>query len=114
MFPARIARFDTRDVYGTARDLNGGIQMRDTRYAREIASASVNEARVERLFIKAKGQDEIRFSWWKDGRRLMPRALDLPEAELVELLSAGIDNDVFTDRFLADLAQVIATHPARA
>ena len=44
--------------------------MRDTKYATELAMASISfpagdQARIERIHIKEIGQDEIRFSWWK-------------------------------------------------
>ena len=48
--------------------------MRDTDYARELVLPAVleysdgtNEARLERLYVKAPGTVEIRLSWWKDG-----------------------------------------------
>ena len=64
--------------------------MRDTPYASEIARASIgfdaaNERRIERIHVKEQGQDEIRFSWWKDGR-MTPRPLDLSEKDLLTLL----------------------------
>jgi hypothetical protein len=64
--------------------------MRDTSYATEIARASIgfdaaNEGRIERIHVKEQGQDEIRFSCWKDGR-MTPRPLDLSENDLLTLL----------------------------
>lgn len=80
--------------------------MRETEYARELASASVGEARIERIHVKELEQDEIRFSWWKDGR-MVPRPLDLPEDELLELLQSGLNAGVFTDRFVLQLARIL-------
>ena len=42
--------------------------MRDTSYATELATAEVENCRIERLHVKAEGQVEIRFSWWPDGK----------------------------------------------
>jgi hypothetical protein len=77
--------------------------MRDTSYAKEIASASIafdeaNEGKIEKIFVKETSQEEIRFSWWKD-RRMIPRPLDLSENDLIELLKNAIEADVFSSEF---------------
>jgi hypothetical protein len=74
--------------------------MRDTAYAREIKRAHItlgdgSEARIERIFVKSERQDEIRFSWWKDGKIVM-RPLDLSEADLINLIGEAVRNDLFT------------------
>lgn len=79
--------------------------MRDTEYATEIASSALkcqsgDEARIERLLIKASGQEEIRFSWWKDGRMMM-RPLDLTEEDLFRLLVQGIRDGVLCSKVCA-------------
>ena len=57
--------------------------MRDTGYATEMKTVSDNYGQtIERIFVKEHQQEEIRFSWWKDGR-LAPRPLDLPESDLL-------------------------------
>jgi hypothetical protein len=76
--------------------------MRDTDYATEIVSAvlrfeSGDEARIERLLIKSSGKEEIRFSWWKDGRMMM-RPLDLSEEDLMRLLVQGIREGVLCSK----------------
>lgn len=84
--------------------------MRDTEYAREIATAIFpypdGEARVERIHVKSLAQDEIRFSWWKDGR-MAPRPLDLPEEDLLVLLQNGAKGGVFSAGFVTQLAQTL-------
>ena len=85
--------------------------MRDTSYAQEIARASVvfpsgSEARIERLLIKESQQEEIRFSWWKDNR-MIPRPLDLPENELLILIKAALEKDVFSESFLTALYEIL-------
>ena len=87
---------------------------RDTKYARELASARLPSgpkkgkaaAAIERLFVKQTEQEEIRFSWW-EGSRMMPRALDLPEEELLPLLKAAIDAGVFSDTFVKGLRALL-------
>jgi hypothetical protein len=39
-------------------------KMRDTEYATEQCTTRVGDNRIERLFIKAHKQVEIRVSWW--------------------------------------------------
>lgn len=70
--------------------------MPDTRYAKELAKARVHdpagsgeESRIERIFVKAKATEEIRFSWWTNGK-FRARPLDLPLSELVLLVARGM------------------------
>ncbi len=72
--------------------------MRDTGYARELARADIGGHRIERLYVKDRGEEEIRFSWWKDGR-MQTRPLDLPEDQLLPLLAEAIREGVFSKRF---------------
>lgn len=81
--------------------------MRDTSYAKELKSAVLefsggSEARIERLHIEELQQEEIRLSWWKDGK-LMLRPLDLSEAELIDLMASGIREGVLSSTFADDL-----------
>lgn len=69
--------------------------LRDTSYARELVPAVVqgysrgNEIRLERLLIKSSGEEEIRLSWWKNGR-MAQRPADLPEDDLVAMIAEGL------------------------
>ena len=83
--------------------------MRDTPYATEIASADINDCRIERIYVKEHDQDEIRFAWWPDGR-MANRPLDLPETELLMLLETAIANRVFSDEFLQGLLRLLANN----
>jgi hypothetical protein len=83
---------------------------RETEYATELARGSIafnkqEEARIERLYIKGQKLEEIRFSWWKEGR-LMMRPLDLTEDSLLALLRDAAANGVFTFKFMADLQKL--------
>ena len=81
--------------------------MRDTKYATERVIAEINGNRIERIFVKAENQDEIRFSWWPDGR-MATRPLDPPEPQLLELLAEAIRRGVFTEPFLRGLTKLLA------
>lgn len=84
--------------------------MRDTSYATEIKTvADTHGQRIERLYIKDKRREEIRFSWWPEGN-MANRPLDLPEDELLALMSNAFAEGVFTEKFTTDLLVVIAQH----
>ena len=77
-------------------------ELRDTQYAKEIATADIGGCRIERIFVKEQNQEEVRFSWWVDGK-MAPRPLDVPEVELLPLLVEAIKGGVFTAEFLRNL-----------
>ncbi len=83
--------------------------MRSTAYADEIAHADQGGARIERLRIKETGEEEIRFSWWKDGR-FQTRPLDLSEGDLLPLIAEAIDKGVFSEDFLRGLQTMLNGH----
>lgn len=83
--------------------------MRETDYAREIATVNLSyegesEIRLERLFVKGTGMEEIRLSWWKGGR-LMRAPADLPEDDFLRLIELGLGGGVLSEGFRARLAQ---------
>jgi hypothetical protein len=87
--------------------------LRDTRYARELATAKLPSGTggnsfvaIERIFVKQAEQVEIRFSWW-EGSRMMPRPLDLPEDELLPLVRAAIRAGVFSEAFVESLRTLV-------
>jgi len=85
--------------------------MRDTPYAKELATASIahgaHECRIERLYVKKAKQVEIRFSWWKNGR-MTPRPLDVTENELFSLLREAIKKNVFRRGFRSKVSSLFA------
>lgn len=84
--------------------------MRDTPYARELKTAEDRFGqKIERLYVKEAAREEIRFSWWKDGQ-LMIRPLDLPEDELLSLMSTAIAKGVFRAEFLLGLHATLVSH----
>ncbi len=68
-------------------------RMRDTKYATEQRTTRVGENLIERLFIKAHKQVEIRVSWWPGGR-MANRPLDVTEVDFVTLIAQGIADGV--------------------
>lgn len=78
--------------------------MRETKYAQELCEPggqhfpSGDDARIEKLHIKESGEEEIRFSWWKEGK-IVPRPLDLSEDDLFALFRDAFAKDVFTPAF---------------
>ena len=88
--------------------------LRDTKYARELASAKLpsgstgtSYVAIERIFVKQMEQVEIRFSCW-EGSRMLPRALDLPEEELLPLIRAAIREGVFSEAFMESLRSMMS------
>ena len=72
-----------------------------------LASAEFAGCRIERLFVKARLRQAIRFSDWRNGR-FKKHAMDIPEAELVVLLGDAIAAGVFSRDFLCELQNVLA------
>jgi hypothetical protein len=77
-----------------------------TKYADQIVHADVNDCRIERILVHEFGQEEIRFSWWPNGK-FAPRPLDLPEHDLLDLMDAAIKKGVFTPSFLDGLRKLL-------
>lgn len=85
--------------------------LRDTDYAKELIRATVNfsegsEGRVERLFIKDRQREEVRFSWWKEGQIIM-RPLDATEDQWLELFESALKEGVFSKDFRAKLRYML-------
>ena len=88
-------------------------ELRDTVYARELVRATLdlptgNQARLERLYVKKRQREEVRFSWWKEGR-MAQRPLDLTEDEFLDLLRVAIKQEVFTAHFLWRLKELLSS-----
>lgn len=80
---------------------------RETQYARWLRTSNpANDRRIERIHVKKNERDEIRFSWWPNGR-FAPRPLDLPEDELLPLFRNAIEENVFSTEFLIGLRDLL-------
>lgn len=63
---------------------------------------------IERIIVNdGDGQEEIRWVFFKDTirgkKQLIARPLDLPEEDLLELISNAIDDKVFSIKFINEL-----------
>jgi hypothetical protein len=79
--------------------------MRDTAYATELQTAQYhwgaepdpnNHVRIERLFVKPDGDEEIRFGWWSNGN-LVIRPVDMTETQWAGAIAVAFDQGIFTD-----------------
>ncbi|MEY8001136.1 hypothetical protein AB8U03_13220, partial [Clostridium sp. Mt-5] len=68
--------------------------IKDTKYCQIFSQGKILDEEytycIERIFVKAKDREEIRFSLYKDTvmtpQRYIPRSLDVTEEELIELI----------------------------
>ncbi len=86
-------------------------ELRETHYAKELVRATQqhgpnDEVRLERLYIKEHDREEIRFSWWPNGR-MAQKPLDVTEPELLDLLEEGLKQGIFTADFLEQLKALL-------
>lgn len=89
--------------------------IKSTKYCDLLLQASLNDSEytycIERIYVKAKKTEEIRFSLYKDtiksDNRYIPRSLDVTELELIELIKESIREKVFSEEFIEMLKQEI-------
>ena len=67
---------------------------------------------IERIIVNdGDGQEEIRWVFFKDTMKskhqLIARPLDLPEEDLLELMSKAIHEKIFSDKFLNQLYKLL-------
>ena len=87
--------------------------IKSTRYCSLLKQASLKDEDytycIERIFVKLKRREEIRFAVYKDTVRgddiYVPRSLDVTELELMELIKKSIKGKVFSDEFIEMLKQ---------
>ncbi|MGB7169073.1 MAG: hypothetical protein WBD32_08725 [Acidobacteriaceae bacterium] len=78
--------------------------MKETGYTTELTPSGIrsfpngDQARIEKLYIKESGEEEVRLSRWKNGK-MLPRPLDLSEDDLLILFRDALSKDVFTPAF---------------
>ena len=82
-------------------------ELRDTKYARERARACYGDARIELLYIKAEEEEQIRFSWWPNGK-MAQKPLDLTEEDLLRLFGEAIKENIFSKSFKRNLAKLLS------
>ncbi|MBT9830298.1 hypothetical protein [Clostridium baratii] len=87
--------------------------IKSTRYCNLLKQASLKDEDytycIERIFVKSKRREEIRFAVYKDIVRgdniYVPRSLDVTELELIELIKKSIKGKVFSYEFIEMLKQ---------
>ena len=90
--------------------------IKETKYCDLLLQARLNDSEytycIERIYVKAKKTEEIRFSLYKDtvksDNRYIPRSLDVTELELIELIKESIREKVFSEGFIEMLKQEIS------
>lgn len=89
--------------------------IKSTKYCDLLGQASLVDEDytycIERIYVKSKKTEEIRFSLYKDTKkfdnRFIPRSLDVTELELIELIKSSIKGKIFSDGFIDMLKQEI-------
>lgn len=67
------------------------------------------QARAEKITIKATNEEELRFSWWtKNGSQFVRTPLDLPEDDWIRLFNEAVKKDVLSQDFIKKLIKVLA------
>ncbi len=76
---------------------------------KELAFASISQGneivKIEKLSVNEAGQEQIRFSIWRQGKMLQ-RPLSLTQKELVTLLQAAIREGILSRDFTSELHSV--------
>ena len=87
----------------------------ETKYCKVLRQATIREGNIgygiEKIFVKALNQEEIRFVYFKDTLRkkqqLIARPLDLPEDDLIELIKESLNKNVFSKEFILNLKEIV-------
>ncbi len=87
----------------------------ETKYCKVLRQAKIREGNIgygiEKIFVKALNQEEIRFVYFKDTLRkkqqLIARPLDLPEDDLIELIKESVNKNVFSKEFILNLKEIV-------
>lgn len=92
--------------------------IKETSYCKIYNKVSIEDddyySCIERIEVKSKKRDEIRFSLYKDtirgDNRYIPRSLDVTEIQLLELIRLAIKEKVFSDEFIDMLKQELSNN----
>lgn len=82
-------------------------------YAKLLNKATIKlgngeEARAEKLLIKATGEEELRFSWWtQDGKYFQRTPLDLAEDDWLKLFEVAVKEEVVSEEFISKLIKIL-------
>lgn len=87
--------------------------IKETKYCKIYNKVSIEDDEynscIERIEVKEKKREEIRFALYKDtvrgDNRYVPRSLDVTEIQLLELIKKAIKEKVFSNEFIEMLKQ---------
>lgn len=87
--------------------------IKETNYCKIYNKVSIEDDEynscIERIEVKEKKREEIRFALYKDTVRgdncYVPRSLDVTEIQLLELIKKAIKQKVFSNEFIEMLQQ---------
>lgn len=87
--------------------------LKETKYCKIFRVAVIEDDEynscIERIEVKGKKREEIRFALYKDTTRgsncYIPRSLDVTEMQLLELIKKAIQAKVFSSEFVQMLKQ---------
>lgn len=87
--------------------------IKETSYCKIYNKVSIEDddycSCIERIKVKEKNREEIRFALYKDtirgNNRYISRSLDVTEIQLLELIKLAIREKVFSDEFIDMLKQ---------
>ncbi|WP_394899935.1 hypothetical protein [Clostridium butyricum] len=82
--------------------------IKNTKYCHIYKSVSIIDdsyySSIEKIRVKSKKRDEVRFALYKDTfrmqRQFIPRSLDLTEKQLIELIRKAIEGKIFSEEFI--------------
>lgn len=87
--------------------------IKETSYCKIYNKVSIEDddyfSCIERIEVKEKKREEIRFTLYKENR-YVPRSLDVTEAQLLELIKKAIQSKVFSDEFVDMLKQELSNN----
>ncbi|MFA6941267.1 MAG: hypothetical protein WCQ54_09855 [Clostridiaceae bacterium] len=84
-----------------------------SKYANLINKATIKiengeEARAEKILIKATGNEELRFTWWtQEGKKFQRTPLDLKEDDWLKLFGAAVKEKVLSEEFISKLIIIL-------
>lgn len=85
--------------------------IKETKYCQILAQSKVTDGEytytIEKIYVKQKRRDEIRFCLYKDTvkhlEKYIPRSLDVTETEFLDLFREAIRQEVFSKELLYGL-----------
>ncbi len=87
--------------------------IKETNYCKIYSKVSIEDYEynscIERIEVKEKNREEIRFALYKDTIRgsngYVPRSLDVTELQLLELIKKAMQENIFSNEFMEMLKQ---------